>query len=568
MVLSQGEFRMGDRDTREDAMRLATEAAKRNALEQVATYLESVTVVEGTDITKDEIRTYTAGLILVLDQQANLWLDGDRVVVTIDLMSQIDTDEVAQAILAFRENESARHQLATLKNEIDDLQTQLEAANQLLATAVTAEEAQQASLQRQELLNHVQSNAMVSQAWTDWVMVGPSGYPASWGGLPPSYGFLNAARGLYPANPHVDVAQHVIIMPPPAPPQTSQPVTHPALRQPGMRPVPLTLNEISHTTSTMPVHLGNQPTGAHATVPASSARSVRPLQQFLQPPATGVPSLGSQATSPGSRSVRSLQQFLQPPSSTTPPGHAPVIGRLPPTMHQQPSIPCRPPWISSSGASRLWRTVRRRTRRLWWTWRRRSRGRERTITVGSRLRRIIMVLTVGVSPTWCADVNLASDPDAVRNHAEQSFEQLTQRDDHSGLTTSSPGSPRDGQSHRGYSPDQYVIGIGQGDLTKGPIVCQRVSELSARTDLAKQIRIFVKEHMVDRIRERSGKDADQDIELTREEIVQEYLQGVKIIDHHTDEEKKICTATAVMPKSKLQPSRPPNDPQPLAPVMR
>ncbi len=53
VVLSQGEFRMGDRDTREDAMRLATEAAKRNALEQVATYLESVTVVEGTDITKD-----------------------------------------------------------------------------------------------------------------------------------------------------------------------------------------------------------------------------------------------------------------------------------------------------------------------------------------------------------------------------------------------------------------------------------------------------------------------------------------------------------------------------------
>ena len=120
-----------------------------------------------------------------------------------------------------------------------------------------------------------------------------------------------------------------------------------------------------------------------------------------------------------------------------------------------------------------------------------------------------MVLTVGVTPTWCAEVNLASDPDAVRNHAEQSFEQFTQRDDHGGLTMSSPGSPRDGQSYRGYSPDQYVIGIGQGDLTKGPIVCQRVSELSARTDLAKQIRIFVKEHMVDRIRERSGKDADQ-----------------------------------------------------------
>src|SRR6478672_3949314 len=179
-----------------------------------------------------------------------------------------------------------------------------------------------------------------------------------------------------------------------------------------------------------------------------------------------------------------------------------------------------------------------------------------------------MVLTVGVTPTWCAEVNLASDPDAVRNHAEQSFEQLTQRDDHGGLTTSSPGSPRDGQNYRGYSPDQYVIGIGQGDLTKGPIVCQRVSELSARTDLAKQIRILVKEHMVDRVRERSGKDVDQDIELTREEIVQEYLQGVTIIDRQIDEEKKLCTATAVMPRNKLQPLPQTNDSPPLPTITR
>lgn len=86
-------------------------------------------------------------------------------------------------------------------------------------------------------------------------------------------------------------------------------------------------------------------------------------------------------------------------------------------------------------------------------------------------------------------------------------------------------------------------------MSKGKAVCQRVSELSARTDLAKQIRVMVKEHMVDRVRERSGRDMEQDIELTREEIVQEYLQGVKIVDRQVDEENKTCTATAVMLKS-------------------
>ncbi len=103
-----------------------------------------------------------------------------------------------------------------------------------------------------------------------------------------------------------------------------------------------------------------------------------------------------------------------------------------------------------------------------------------------------------------------------------------------------------------YSSDQYWIGKGQGDLTKGKVVCQRVSELSARADLAKQIRVLVKEHMIDRVRERSGRESEQDIELTREEIVQEYLQDVKIVDRRIDEENKICTATAVMPKSKNQ----------------
>jgi hypothetical protein len=115
IVTAQGEYRMGDRDTREDAIRLATEAAKRNALEQVAVYLESITIVDGLDVTKDEIRTYTAGLVLVLEQNTNTTLDGDTIVVSTELVAQIDTEEVRQAIAALRENEDARHQLVALQ---------------------------------------------------------------------------------------------------------------------------------------------------------------------------------------------------------------------------------------------------------------------------------------------------------------------------------------------------------------------------------------------------------------------------------------------------------------------
>jgi hypothetical protein len=318
VVSSRGEYSMADRDTRQDAVRLATEAAKRSALEQVATYLESVTIIDGTDITKDEIRAYTAGLVFVLEQQTTLRLEGDSVVVTVDLTSQIDTDEVAQAILALRENESARQQLVALKGEIDGLHQELDAANQLLATAATAEQAQLAALQRQDLLNRVQSNAMISQAWTDWAVVGPYGYAASWGGLPPQ-GLLNAARGLSPTNPNVDIAQQVIVMKPPVMhPHVLPPLTQPVLRPPGDRPATLTLNEISHTTSTRPVRLGNQPSD---TVAAQSAPS-------------RLPAVGQQAPATASNSLRSLQQFLRPPGAFTPPHAPPATRHLPPVMQQ------------------------------------------------------------------------------------------------------------------------------------------------------------------------------------------------------------------------------------------
>ena len=103
-----------------------------------------------------------------------------------------------------------------------------------------------------------------------------------------------------------------------------------------------------------------------------------------------------------------------------------------------------------------------------------------------------------------------------------------------------------------YHSNQYWIGTGQGDLSKGTVVCQRVAELAARADLAKQVRVLLKEHLIDRTRERTGREVEQDIELTREEIVQEYLHDVKIVDRRIDEVHKTCVATAVMPRNQVQ----------------
>jgi predicted component of type VI protein secretion system len=305
-VTADGEYRMGPRDTREDAVRLATETAKRHALEQVATYLESVTVVTNLDVTSDEIRTYTAGLILVLDQQISTRLDEDTVVIRVDLTAQVDPDDVVQAIAALRQNEDARRELAALKAEVDQLRQQLEAANQALTTATTPDQVQTVSQQRQQLLNQLQANALVSQAWTDWVLVTPVVYPSPWIGLGQVQGLLAQAGRVNPTNPHIVIIQRVIT-PQVGPLPTGVPPRTPPQAQPPAQPPP-----------------------------PSSASSPPPTLQQIQPASPPPPA----PTSPPSKPP----QLAQPPPPRS----------LPPTLNQvhplQPHHVSRAPFVLSRQA--------------------------------------------------------------------------------------------------------------------------------------------------------------------------------------------------------------------------
>jgi|UPI000785C5D9 hypothetical protein len=208
-VAASGEHRMDERDTKEDAIRLATESAKRNALEQVATYVESVTATKGMDLTKDEIRTYTAGVVLVREQRLTISVDGGTVVVKVDLLAEINTEDVIEAIEILRKNEDARVQLAALKQETDRLRQELDRANRALVDAPMADRAGSAA-RRREILYRVQSNAILSQAWTDWALV-LSGLSSvvSREGINTAHWLhlLQAAREFYPDNPHMGAAE-------------------------------------------------------------------------------------------------------------------------------------------------------------------------------------------------------------------------------------------------------------------------------------------------------------------------------------------------------------------------
>lgn len=339
VVTATGEHRMTDRETRTDAIRIATEQAKKQALEQVASYLESVTVVRDLDVTQDEIRSYTAGMVLVLDQQMDTRLDGDVVVIRVALKAQVDSDEAAQAITALKQQEDVRQELVALKEDVDQLHQQLEAANQALAQATSPGQARQLNRQRTNLLNQAESDAMVAQAWTDWVLIAPFAQPYPSAGLAQVQALLGFAGQLNPSNPHLAIAQQTLgTKSPPTPPQPRQPpVPHTVPFLPGYYVVPQ-----------QPAQPGNNPPSDSKQL--SSVYQLNPLlpNPSGQPPQSGSgttiiqvhPQPGTAPSHPG-RSM--MPTYRQVPAPNSPPSQPTLHtyraggGTLPPSDPQSPA---------------------------------------------------------------------------------------------------------------------------------------------------------------------------------------------------------------------------------------
>ena len=159
---ASGEYRMGDHDSRADAIRLALEAAKKDALEQVATYIERITDVRDLNVTRDDIRSYTAGIVKVVDQTVTTRLEQDQVIMRVDLTAEIDPHDVVQAITALRENDQARQELMALRAETDRLQEQVDATNRAWPQRPRRATSSSTRISDRDMLDQLQANAMLT----------------------------------------------------------------------------------------------------------------------------------------------------------------------------------------------------------------------------------------------------------------------------------------------------------------------------------------------------------------------------------------------------------------------
>jgi len=131
MVTCQGRYVLGDLDTKKGARALALMEAKRAALEQTGTYLESSSEVKNYELTKDQISSLASGIMSVEILKEEWKMSGENLMVTILIRAAVDTSNLEERISALKDDrervdefKNVQAQLAALQEEIQKLKDQ------------------------------------------------------------------------------------------------------------------------------------------------------------------------------------------------------------------------------------------------------------------------------------------------------------------------------------------------------------------------------------------------------------------------------------------------------------
>jgi len=134
VIEAENTYAMGDNDSKVDARRIATQEATRKALELAGTYVASLTQVKEYRLSKDEVTTYTAGVVETEIVSEDMRGTTRHPEIYIKARCKIDTNVLLEQIDRYRENQELREQLeasaresARLRKEREELLKQLAA---------------------------------------------------------------------------------------------------------------------------------------------------------------------------------------------------------------------------------------------------------------------------------------------------------------------------------------------------------------------------------------------------------------------------------------------------------
>ena len=159
-------YHLGDNDSKLDGHRLALLEAKRTALEKAGTYVESITEVKDYQLTRDDIKTYSAGILHVEETKDPEWqMVGHNLEVTVYVKVSVDDEDVARKIGALRKDQDATQQLKQSRAQVEQDERKIADLNKQLKKAKKGAPAtERAQAQRSEALQGIDSSTLKAQA--------------------------------------------------------------------------------------------------------------------------------------------------------------------------------------------------------------------------------------------------------------------------------------------------------------------------------------------------------------------------------------------------------------------
>jgi len=179
-IEATGRYHLGDNDTRTDGHRLALMDAKRNALEKAGTYVQSITEVKDFQLTRDDIKTYTAGIIAVEEEGDPKWeMIGESLRCTVKVKARVDDASVTNKIGALRKDKDATKELRDARKHTEENERKVADLNKQLKKAKKGSPAaKRAKASRDDALAGIDSATLKAQAigmknfsQAEWVQV-------------------------------------------------------------------------------------------------------------------------------------------------------------------------------------------------------------------------------------------------------------------------------------------------------------------------------------------------------------------------------------------------------------
>jgi len=165
VIESESTYIMGDNDSKVEARRIAIQEAQRKALELAGTYVESLTQVKNYQLTKDEIKSYTAGVIETEIVSEQMRGTTDHPEIYIKAQCKIDTDILLAQIDKFRENEDLKEQVTAATKENDDLKRERDELVKQLASEKNKMQVAETRQKLDSVLSQEEANDETHKVW-------------------------------------------------------------------------------------------------------------------------------------------------------------------------------------------------------------------------------------------------------------------------------------------------------------------------------------------------------------------------------------------------------------------